>query len=145
MAEIKHKPAFTMPMRGLLLLTGIYTSLWGAFFRWFGEEAFTWLAMEIEPVAVSGTTAYGTVGMITGIAVFLAAFYPLSWIYLIVVGIMGKLVTLTWFLTGYIGEVGWNKRSVFHVVFNEAIWLVPLSIILYNAWEVKKFLKGNKP
>lgn len=142
MEQVKNIPTFTMPMRGLLMLSGIYMALWGAFFRWFGDAAFSWLAMETTPLSASGISGYGTLGIIAGILTFLAAFYPLSWIYLIAVGILGKTTTLIWFMTAYIGDLGWNKRTVFHVVFNEAIWLIPLCILLYKAWRVKKYL-GN--
>lgn len=71
-------PLFTMPHRGLLLLSGIYTILWGAFFRWFGPTVLNWLAMGNGLDGWSGTHFYGGVGMIAGLLIFLSAFTPLA-------------------------------------------------------------------
>ncbi len=135
----ENHPVLGMPLRGILLLCGIYTFIWGAFFRWFGEALINCLAM--GETVQAATTIYGTLGMVVGACIFLAAFYPLSWIYLILAGIVGKLGSSIWFLVAYQDLVGWNKRSVFHLVFNEWIWLIPLGIILYKAKQVKEFLR----
>ena len=39
-------PIFPMHFRGLLLLAGMYTIAWSAFFKWFGEELIAWLAIQ---------------------------------------------------------------------------------------------------
>ncbi|WP_439482084.1 hypothetical protein [Cyclobacterium plantarum] len=134
-------PKFTMPHRGLLLLSGIYAILWGAFFRWFGPAVLGWLSMENSFSGGTDTLFYGSIGMVTGLLLFLSAFYPISWIYLIGMGILGKIVSLISFLGLYMGSLEWNKRVAFHLLFNEGIWLVPLAIILWRALKVKKFLK----
>ncbi|SHM65148.1 hypothetical protein SAMN04488057_102486 [Cyclobacterium lianum] len=130
-----------MPHRGLLLLSGIYALLWGAFFRWFGPAVLGWLAMETSVPADTGTLIYGSIGMAAGLLLFLSAFYPISWIYLMGIGMLGKIISLLSFLSLYLGALGWNKRVAFHLLFNEAIWLIPLAIILWRALKVKKFLK----
>jgi hypothetical protein len=138
--SIENHPTFGMPLRGILLLCGIYTFVWGAFFRWFGDALLSWLAMG-QTIEIS-TTIYGTIGMLVGACIFLSAFYPLSWIYLIAVGIIGKLGSSIWFLIAYLDLVGWNKRSIFHLVFNEWIWIIPLCVILYKSNQVKEYLKN---
>ncbi|MFO7825120.1 MAG: hypothetical protein R6V72_14360 [Cyclobacterium sp.] len=135
-------PKFTMPHRGILLLSGIYTILWGAFFRWFGPAVLSWLSMESDYSGGSDTLFYGSIGMISGLLLFLSAFYPISWIYLIGMGFLGKLVSLLSFLSLYMGSLEWNKRVAFHLLFNEGIWLIPLGIILWRAVKVRAYLKS---
>jgi hypothetical protein len=56
-------------------------------------------------------------------------------------GIAGKLILAAWFIFTFVPELGWNKRSIFHLVFNELLWIIPLSIILARSLKVKKYLK----
>ncbi len=134
-------PSFPMPMRGLLLLTGMYTFAWAAFFRYFGEDLLRWLAMSQTALSGLDATALGSFGMLIGFLVFLSAFYPISWNYLIVVGIVGKLALATWFILMFIPDLGWNKRTIFHVGFSELLWLIPLITIYLRAIKVKAYLK----
>jgi hypothetical protein len=134
-------PSFPMPMRGLLLLTGMYTFAWSAFYRYFGDDLLKWLSMNSTEVLELNGRIFGSIGMLIGFLIFLSAFYPISWHYLIMVGIAGKLLLAGWFLFSFIPELGWNKRSIFHLVFNELLWLIPLSIILLRSIRVKKYLK----
>lgn len=131
-----------MPHRGLLLLAGIYTILWGAFFRWFGPTVLNWLAMDTGLAGWSGTVFYGSLGIIAGLLVFLSAFYPISWVYLMGLGIVMKVASLVSFLVLYMDDMAWNKRLGFHLIFNETLWLIPLTIILWKALQVKKYLKS---
>lgn len=141
MTEKPSIPVFGMPMRGTLLLAGVYTFIWGAFFKWFGSAVLGWMSMGGALEALS-TNAYGSFGMLTGFLIFLSAFYPFSWVYLIGAGIIGKLVSAIWFLTAYSEAVTWNKRSVFYLFANELIWLVPLIIIGYKAVQGRKYLRS---
>lgn len=134
-------PSFPMPMRGLLLLTGMYTFAWSAFYRYFGDDLLKWLSMNSTEAMDLNGRIFGSIGMLIGFLIFLSAFYPISWNYLIMVGIAGKLLLAGWFLFSFIPELGWNKRSIFHLVFNELLWLIPLSIILFRSIRVKKYLK----
>jgi hypothetical protein len=134
-------PSFPMPMRGLLLLTGMYTFAWSAFFRYFGDDLLKWLSMNSTEALDFNGRIFGSIGMLISFLIFLSAFYPISWHYLIMVGIAGKLMLAGWFLFSFIPELGWNKRSIFHLVFNELLWLIPLSIILLRSIRVKKYLK----
>ncbi|MFN3800047.1 hypothetical protein [Belliella pelovolcani] len=135
-------PNFPMPMRGLLLLTGMYTFAWSAFFRYFGEDLLKWQAMNMENMVDLSATALGSFGMLIGFLVFLSAFYPISWNYLIVVGIVGKLTLALWFVLLFIPELGWNKRTIFHVVFTELLWLIPLVTIYLRTIKVKAYIKS---
>ncbi len=141
MDQPQDYPKFSMPLRGLLLLAGVYTAIWGAFFRYFGEAVLAWLFMQKGFVLDAGTVFYGILGIISGISLFLSAFYPLSWIYLMGFGILIKLFSGLWFIFTYLGALGWNKRVAFHLFFNELLWLVPLTIILFQAWKVSQYLR----
>lgn len=133
-------PTFGMPLRGLLLVTGIYTLIWGAFFKWFGGPLLKWLSMEQFESALP-TNEFGTFGMIVGVSIFMTAFYPLSWFNMMIAGAVGKIVSAAWFLLFYAGDLGWNKRSIFHLTFNELLWVVLLSIILFRAYKTKNYVK----
>ena len=134
-------PTFGMPLRGLLLVSGIYTIIWGAFFKWFGNSLLQWLSMGQLEGGIS-TNWFGTFGMAVGVCIFLSAFYPLSWFYLMLAGAAGKFVSVTWFLFYYIGDVGWNKRSIFHLTFNEMLWIIILTIILVRAYKTKNYVNA---
>ncbi|MFD2201678.1 hypothetical protein [Shivajiella indica] len=134
-------PSFPMPMRGFLLLTGMYTFAWSAFFRYFGDDLLKWLSMNpMETMDLSGRV-FGSIGMLLGFLIFLSAFYPISWQYLILLGIIGKIILATWFVLVFVLELGWNKRTIFHLAFNELLWIILLSIIFARSLKVKKYLK----
>lgn len=130
-----------MPLRGMLLLTGMYTFAWSAFFRYFGEDFLGWLSMNSEYVSNANTNVFGIFGMILGFLIFMSAFYPISWQYLILVGIVGHLALLVWVLIAFIPDLGWNKRTVFQIGFNQIIWLVLLAVIFIRSVKVKKYLQ----
>ncbi|UCS94553.1 hypothetical protein KZP23_05900 [Echinicola marina] len=141
MEKNQEFPRFSMPLRGLLLLAGMTTVAWGAFFKWFGAPLLSWLSMHPEvPVDVS-STIYGSFGLIIGFLIFLSGFYPISWLYLIMVGIGGKLISAIWFAVYYADILGWNKRTIFHLGFNEVLWIIILGIVLWKALQVKAYLQ----
>jgi hypothetical protein len=76
--------------------------------------------------------------------IFVSSFYPVSWIKLILGGIVGKLLLASWFGFFFLPELGWNKRSAFLLIFNELLWLIPLTLILLRAHKVKDFLLKNE-
>jgi hypothetical protein len=133
-------PVFPMHFRGLLLLAGIYTVCWSAFYKWFGGELVNWLAMGEEIVSIPPYTIFGIFGIIVGIVLFVSAFYPVSWVWLILAGITGKIITTIWFSLGFIPDLGWNKRTIFHLVFNELVWLIPVTLIFLRSLQVKNYL-----
>lgn len=130
-----------MPLRGLLLLTGMYTFAWSAFFRYFGVDFLKWLSMNPDYLAESNTNVFGIIGMILGFLIFMSAFYPISWQYLILVGIVGHLVLLVWIFIALIPELGWNKRTVFQIGFNQIIWVILLIVVFFRSVKVKKYIQ----
>ena len=133
-------PIFPMHFRGLLLLAGMYTIAWSAFFKWFGPTLVNWLSMGQGGFDGLSASFYGTFGLVVGLVIFVSAFYPVSWIYLIGAGIIGKIILALWFSLGFLPDLGWNKRSGFHLIFNELIWLIPMIVIILRANAVKKYL-----
>jgi hypothetical protein len=45
---------------------------------------------------------------------------------------------------GFVPELGWNKRSIFHLIFNELLWLIPLVLIFLRSLQVKKYLQQRE-
>ncbi|MGY6741759.1 MAG: hypothetical protein ACXIUQ_03410 [Cecembia sp.] len=135
-------PTFPMQMRGLLLLTGMYNIAWAAFFKYFGEDFLRWLSMDSTWTGAMQSNWFGSVGMVSAFLIFLSAFYPISWRYLTWAGILGSLVLSSWFLLVFIPELGWNKRTIFQLVFNQLLWLIPLSVISLRAIKVQKYLEA---
>lgn len=139
MDQKKQFPVFPMHFRGLLLLTGMYTIAWSAFFKWYGATLLNWIAMgnsfseELKP------SWFGNFGVLVGLVIFVSSFYPISWIRLILGGIIGKILLAGWFAIFFLPELGWNKRSGFILIFNELLWLAPLVWIYIRALSVKKY------
>ncbi len=144
MDEQKPFPVFPMHFRGILLLAGMYTIAWSAFFKWFGPNLVGWLAMGNSDLIELPSAYYGTFGILVGIIIFVSAFYPVSWVYLIIAGITGKLILAIWFSLGFLPEIGWNKRSGFHLIVNELVWLIPLILIFLRALQVKNYLETKE-
>jgi len=63
---------------------------------------------------------------------------------LILIGISGKLIAAIWFTFGFAPELGWNKRSIFHLVFNELLWLIPLTLIFLRSLQVRNYLQQHE-
>lgn len=133
-------PVFPMHFRGILLLAGMYTIAWSAFFKWFGSELVSWLAMGSKEFTSLPSEYYGIFGIVVGLIIFVSAFYPVSWVYMIIAGIAGKIILAIWFTLGFLPEIGWNKRSGFHLLINELVWLIPLITIFLRGLQVKNYL-----
>lgn len=133
-------PVFPMHFRGLLLLAGIYTIAWSVFYKWFGPTLLNWLTIGNGSIEGLPASYYGNFGIVVGLVIFVSAFYPVSWVYLIIAGITGKIILAIWFALGFLPDLGWNKRTGFHLIFNEILWLIPLVIIFLRALQVKRYL-----
>jgi hypothetical protein len=134
-------PIFPMHFRGLLLLAGMYTIAWSAFFKWYGPTLISWIAMG-NPVSDGlNPSWFGNFGLLVGLVIFVSSFYPVSWIRLILAGTIGKILLAVWFGLYFFPEFGWNKRSGFILIFNELIWLIPLILIYMRAKAVKNYFE----
>ncbi len=112
MDQAANFPKFPMHFRGLLLLSGMYTIAWSAFYTYFGETVVKWMAMGVVPVEPISTSYFGIFGIVSGLVLFFSAFYPVTRVWLILIGISGKLIAAIWFTLGFVPELGWNKRSI---------------------------------
>lgn len=137
-------PVFPMNFRGILLLTGMYTIAWSAIYRVMGNSILTWLANGNEFNPELSSAYYGGFGIVVGLLIFFSAFYPISWVYLIIAGLAGKIILASWFALDFLPEIGWNKRTAFQLLFNEILWLIPLIAIFLRALQVKKYLLENQ-
>ena len=137
-------PVFPMYFRGLLLLSGMYTFAWSAFYKWFGSSLLPWLSMDEGVTLDLNSNWFGSFGLIVGILIFISAFYPVSWFKVMIAGLTGKVLMAIWFAVFFIPTLGWNKRTGFELFFNEIFWLIPLGIILWRAKKVKTYLSEKE-
>tara|TARA_R110002020_G_scaffold386278_3_gene597052 strand:- start:105 stop:485 length:381 start_codon:yes stop_codon:yes gene_type:complete len=122
----------------------MYTLGWSAIFRMMSSSILEWLAEGSVIEASLPATYYGGFGILVGLLIFFSAFYPISWVYLIIAGITGKIILAIWFTLGFLPELGWNKRTAFMLIFNEVVWLLPLIIVFLRALRVKTYLAGQE-
>jgi hypothetical protein len=133
-------PIFPMYFRGILLLSGMYTIAWSAIYRLMGNSFLTWLANGNEVNQELSMVYYGGFGILVGLLIFFSSFYPISWVYLIIAGITGKIILASWFALGFLPDLGWNKRTAFQLIFNEIVWLIPLILVFLRGLQVKNYL-----
>ncbi|WP_225586868.1 hypothetical protein [Algoriphagus sp. Y33] len=136
-------PVFPMHFRGILLLSGMYTFSWSALYSLIGGSLLEWLANGNLIDANLPVSYYGGFGIVVGLLIFFSAFYPVSWVYLIIAGITGKIILAIWFALSFIPELGWNKRTAFQLIFNETVWLIPLIVVFLRGLQVKNYLIEN--
>lgn len=134
-------PIFPMHFRGILLLSGMYTIAWSAFFKWYGSTLISWIAMGNPISKELNPSWFGSIGLVVGLIIFVSSFYPITWIKLILAGLIGKLIMTLWFALFFLPELGWNKRSGFLLIFNEFLWFIPLLWIYIRAISVKKYFE----
>ena len=140
MDENPSFPVFPMHFRGILLLAGMYTLAWSAIIRLVGSSLMEWLADGNAVIESLPVNYYGGLGILVGLMIFFSAFYPISWVYLIIAGITGKIILAIWFGLDFVSVLGWNKRTAFMLIFNEILWLIPLIAVFLRALQVKNYL-----
>lgn len=140
MDENPSFPVFPMHFRGILLLAGMYTLAWSAIIRLVGSSLMEWLADGNAVIESLPVNYYGGLGILVGLMIFFSAFYPISWVYLIIAGITGKIILAIWFGLDFVSALGWNKRTAFMLIFNEILWLIPLIVVFLRALQVKNYL-----
>jgi hypothetical protein len=121
----------------------MYTAAWSAIYRLMGNSILTWLANGNEVNAELSLVYYGGFGIVVGFLIFFSAFYPVSWVYLIIAGITGKIILAIWFTLGFLPDLGWNKRTAFQLIFNEVVWIIPLIVVFLRGLQVKNYLSES--
>lgn len=128
-------------MRGILLVAGVYNLAWGVFIYNFPDAFYSWL-IEANREASQWIVYQGAGTFIFGILYILAALYPLRFWYLILLGLISKL-------SGALGmyffiDKNITSHFIFHVLLNDLAWIVPLAIITYRAFRLRKLQTYEK-
>lgn len=127
---------FPQWMRGVLLVAAIYNLAWGLLISLFPNAFYQWVANNTQ--AAPGIIWYQGIGVaLFAISYFIAALYPIKYWYLIYLGVISKLVGAIWFYFAIMQQQV-NKKSLFHVFMNDLVWVIPLGLIAYTAYNVHK-------
>ena len=123
-------------MRGLLLLAGAYNVGWGLFIYVFPNYFYQWIT-QTQPPAPPLITWQGVGVLAFGIAYLLAAVYPTRLWLLIGLGFFSKLIgpIVLYFM---VMQQNITKKYIFHLLMNDLVWLIPLSIILARVLRVRQ-------
>jgi len=121
-------------MRGVLLLAGIYNLAWGFFIKNFPNSFYQWVT-ETENPAIPAIEWQGLGVLFFGVFYTLTALYPKKLWYLIIAGILSKLLGGIWFYFVVMEQTVTNK-FLFHLIMNDLVWVVPFTIIAVRAWKV---------
>lgn len=119
-------------MKWCLAIAAIYNLLWGAWAIFFPNAWFD-LAGMARPTYPQIWQCVGMIVGVYGIAYAIAAFDPLKWWPIVLVGLLGKVF-------GPIGFVGAIMDDVFPIsmgwtiLTNDLIWWVPFGMILWASW-----------
>ncbi|WP_226389822.1 hypothetical protein [Penaeicola halotolerans] len=131
-------PVFTMPMRGILLLAGIYNLAWGLFIKFFPEAFFQWMMMaKVNTPKIIEWQGMGVIFF--GILYVFSAFYPIRSYLVIGLGAASKVLGAAWFFF-FVIDMELNKRLIFHLIANDLIWFIPLLVIFLRAKKVRNHL-----
>lgn len=117
----------------VLAIAGLYNALWGAWVIIFPKQIFEILSMS-QPQYLEIWQCVGMIVAVYGIGYFIAAFNPVRYWPIILVGLLGKLL----------GPIGFAKalyENVFpiefgiNILFNDIIWWIPFTIILLDVFK----------
>jgi len=123
-------------MRGILLLAGIYNLAWGLFIYNFPDAFYQWVT-ETENPAVAAIGWQGMGVLFFGVLYIATALYPGKLWYLIIAGILSKLIGGVWFYFVVMQQEVTHK-FLFHLIMNDLVWIIPFTVILIRAWKVYK-------
>lgn len=128
-------------MRGILLVAGVYNLAWGIFIYNFPDAFYSWL-VEASVEASNWIVIQGAGTFVFGVLYILAALFPIRFWYLILLGLISKLA-------GAIGLYFFTDRNItnhfiFHVLVNDLAWIVPLALITYRAYGLRKLRTYEK-
>ncbi|MDX1945082.1 MAG: redoxin domain-containing protein [Pirellulaceae bacterium] len=125
-----------------LTLAGIYNLAWGAAVIVLPSQPFAWLAME-PPNYPQIWQCVGMVVGVYGVGYLIAARDPARHWPIVLVGWLGKVLGPIGFVQGAIaGTLPWSFGIV--NVFNDLIWWVPFTAILYHAWRTNSAPAGER-
>ena len=130
-------------MRGFLLLAGIYNLAWGIFIYSYSEAFYVWLA-EADTKENQWVEYQGIGVIVFGLVYLLACLYPIRFWFLILLGLLSKLCggLIVYHL---IVDKSLTDHFIFHLLVNDLAWVVPLAIITFRAFRLRKKLPYEKP
>lgn len=121
-------------MRGVLLLAGIYNLAWGFFIYNFPDAFYQWVTATEKP-AIPAIGWQGMGVLFFGVLYMATALYPGKLWYLLIAGILSKLLGGMWFYWVVMQQEVTNK-FLFHLIMNDLVWIIPFTIIATRAWKV---------
>jgi hypothetical protein len=119
-------------MQRVLIAAAIYNAVWGGFAILFPNVMFDWLGMQ-RPTYPQFWQCIGMIVGVYGVGYFIAAFNPVRFWPMVLVGFLGKVLGplgMAWSL--WTGQLPWS--FAINIVFNDLIWWVPFALILRHAW-----------
>jgi len=123
-------------MRGILLLAGAYNIGWGAFIYYFPASFYQWITE--TSAATPGIIKWQGAGVLLfGAAYILVALYPRRFWWIVLLGILSKVFGAISFYFLFM-QPTLTDSYLFHVIMNDLLWLVPLTIIFVRMIQVRK-------
>jgi flavin reductase (DIM6/NTAB) family NADH-FMN oxidoreductase RutF len=122
--------------RTVLVLAGIYNIIWGAWVVFFPKLSFS--IFEIQPPRY--IEIWQCVGMIVGvygIGYLIASRAPQRHWPIVFVGLLGKIFGPIGFLLALYNDV-FPLLFGFNIIFNDLIWWIPFSLILFETFKSSK-------
>lgn len=116
----------------ILKVAGIYNVLWGAFVILFPTFMFSFAGLDLPRYP----EIWQCVGMIVGVygvGYWIAADDPQRHWVIIFVGWLGKIFGPIGFIKAIYTET-FNFKFGIQIIFNDIIWWIPFTYILYQVW-----------
>ncbi|MDN5216281.1 hypothetical protein QQ020_29705 [Fulvivirgaceae bacterium BMA12] len=130
------QPGIPPWMRGILLLASVYGLVWGLFIYNFPDAFFQWITEsgKDSPTLIEYA---GISNLLFSLLCFVSALYPKKYWYLIIIGLLSKIIDPIWFYFEIMNQQA-NKKFLFYVLMNDIAWVIPLGIITFRESQIKK-------
>lgn len=120
-------------MRLTLLLAGIYNIAWGSWVVLFPSHIFVFAGLP-RPAYLWTWQTVGMTIIVFGVAYVLAHQNPMRHWPLVAAGLLGRILgPIGFFYSLYQGTMNWKFGIT--LITNDAIWLIPFALILWNAYK----------
>lgn len=120
-------------MKWCLAIAAVYNLAWGAWVILFPNAWFD-LAGMARPTYPQIWQCVGMIVGVYGIAYAIAAFDPVKWWPIVLVGLLGKVFGPIGFAGAIIDEV-FPARMGWTILTNDLIWWIPFGMILWASWK----------
>lgn len=123
-------------MRGLLLIAGAYNLGWGAFIYYFPASFYQWVTEGYQDLpALIKWQGLGV--LLFGLGYILTAVSPRRYWWVVPLGIVSKCVGAIGFYFVFM-EQTITRPYLFHLIMNDLLWLIPLTIIFVRMVHIRK-------